>query len=66
MSLSYCIVTNMFFPDVPILHLIPIPFPPQWHTSKDDRSIIDINTVENLNMILRIFVTEYLHASVTN
>lgn len=55
-----------FFSDVPILHLIPIPFPPQWHTSKDDRSIIDISTVENLNKILRIFVTEYLHASVTN
>lgn len=52
--------------NVPILHLIPIPFPPQWHTSKDDRSIIDISTVENLNKILRIFVMEYLHASVTN
>ncbi|XP_066250696.1 glutaminyl-peptide cyclotransferase-like [Euwallacea similis] len=47
---------------VPILHLIPLPFPPEWHTSKDDRSIIDLSTVENLNRILRIFVTEYLHA----
>ncbi|XP_050306313.1 glutaminyl-peptide cyclotransferase-like isoform X2 [Anthonomus grandis grandis] len=47
--------------NVPILHLIPIPFPKEWHTPNDDRNIIDIKTVENLNMILRIFLAEYLH-----
>lgn len=51
---------------VPILHLIPVPFPREWHTPKDNRDIIDIDTVENLNKILRIFVAEYLHMSVNN
>ncbi|KAL1498223.1 hypothetical protein ABEB36_009056 [Hypothenemus hampei] len=50
--------------NVPILHLIPIPFPKGWHTEEDNRNIIDISTVENINTILRVFVTEYLHALV--
>ncbi|XP_055916564.1 glutaminyl-peptide cyclotransferase isoform X2 [Eupeodes corollae] len=45
---------------VPIVHLIPIPFPNEWHTKDDDMSIIDYTTTENLNRILRIFVMEYL------
>ncbi|CAG9773718.1 unnamed protein product [Ceutorhynchus assimilis] len=52
--------------NVPVLHLIPLPFPKQWHTPKDNKDIIDVNAVENLNMILRIFVTEYLHMLVRN
>ncbi|XP_019758523.2 glutaminyl-peptide cyclotransferase [Dendroctonus ponderosae] len=52
--------------NVPILHLIPLPFPREWHTSGDNRNIIDINTVENLNKILRIFTTEYLHIYLTD
>lgn len=46
--------------NVPILHLIPVPFPREWHTPNDNRDIIDINTVEDLNKIFRIFVAEYL------
>ncbi|XP_022916774.1 glutaminyl-peptide cyclotransferase isoform X2 [Onthophagus taurus] len=49
---------------VPILHLIPLPFPRCWHKPCDDRSIVDLSTVENLNKILRVFVAEYLHLSV--
>nr|CAI5826170.1 unnamed protein product [Callosobruchus analis] len=47
--------------DVPILHLISSPFPNEWHTPQDDRSIIDMNTVEDINNILRVFLMEYLH-----
>ncbi|KAF7266548.1 hypothetical protein GWI33_020057 [Rhynchophorus ferrugineus] len=47
--------------NVPILHMIPLPFPPEWHTPKDNRNIIDINAVENINKILRIFIVQYLH-----
>ncbi|CAH2012516.1 unnamed protein product [Acanthoscelides obtectus] len=47
--------------DVPILHLISTPFPNEWHTPQDDRSIIDMNTVEDINNILRVFLMEYLH-----
>lgn len=45
---------------VPIVHLIPIPFPTVWHTKDDDMSVIDYTTTENINRILRIFVMEYL------
>lgn len=45
---------------VPIVHLIPIPFPSVWHRKEDDMSIIDYITTENLNRILRVFVMEYL------
>lgn len=49
---------------VPILHLIPVPFPTVWHTLKDDRSVVDLKTVEDLNRILRVFLIEYLHLEV--
>ena len=46
--------------DVPILHLIPVPFPQEWHTMADNGDAIDYPTVEKLNKILRVFVAEYL------
>lgn len=46
---------------VPILHLIPVPFPTEWHTLKDDWHAVDLTTTENLNCLIRIFVAEYLH-----
>lgn len=50
--------------DVPILHLIPIPFPTSWHKTSDNRHNIDLKTTENLNKILRLFVASYLHLSI--
>lgn len=49
---------------VPILHMIPVPFPEVWHKMSDNHEAVDITTVENLNKILRIFVAEYLHIDV--
>lgn len=49
---------------VPVIHLIPSPFPTVWHKMTDDRKAIDMFTVENLNKILRVFVIEYLHLTV--
>ncbi|KAI4457263.1 glutaminyl-peptide cyclotransferase [Holotrichia oblita] len=51
---------------VPVLHLIPSQFPKVWHTINDNRQIVDITTTENMNKILRVFVAEYLHLSVTS
>lgn len=48
---------------VPILHIIPTPFPDVWHTPDDNRQAIDMHTVENLNKIFRVFIAEYLHVS---
>ena len=50
----------LLFSDVPILHLIPVPFPDEWHTMKDNADAIHYPTVEKLNVILRIFVAEYM------
>ncbi|KAJ8923338.1 hypothetical protein NQ315_001896 [Exocentrus adspersus] len=47
--------------NVPILHLISNPFPDEWHKPDDNRDIINKDTVENINKILRAFVAEYLH-----
>ncbi|XP_063987531.1 glutaminyl-peptide cyclotransferase-like isoform X2 [Diachasmimorpha longicaudata] len=46
--------------NVPILHIIPNPFPTVWHTVKDNRNAINIPTTENLNKIFRLFVASYL------
>lgn len=45
---------------VPILHIIPSPFPDVWHTVNDDLSVIDYNATENIAYIIRMFVMEYL------
>ncbi|XP_067932551.1 glutaminyl-peptide cyclotransferase-like [Watersipora subatra] len=47
--------------DVPILHLISVPFPRVWHTRRDDGSAVDYRTVNNLNRIIRVFIARYLH-----
>ncbi|XP_043215041.1 glutaminyl-peptide cyclotransferase-like [Amphibalanus amphitrite] len=46
---------------VKVLHIIPSPFPSVWHKSSDDASAIHGPTVTNLNRVLRVFVSEYLH-----
>lgn len=50
--------------NVPIIHLIPVPFPTVWHKFEDDRKAIDDVTCENLMKIFRIYITEYLHLDV--
>ncbi|KAF5287507.1 hypothetical protein FQA39_LY04135 [Lamprigera yunnana] len=49
---------------VKILHLIPVPFPRVWHLETDNRNALDLDTIENFNHILRVFVAEYLDLSV--
>lgn len=50
--------------NVPILHIIPVPFPDVWHKPSDNQEAVDVTTVENISKVLRIFVTEYLHLQV--
>ncbi|CAD7079794.1 unnamed protein product [Hermetia illucens] len=49
---------------LPILHVIPIPFPECWHKECDNGDLIDYETTENLNKIFRVFVLEYLNIDV--
>ncbi|XP_051639314.1 glutaminyl-peptide cyclotransferase isoform X2 [Manacus candei] len=46
---------------VPVLHLIPSPFPAVWHTMEDTEENLDKTTIDNLNKILQVFVLEYLN-----
>ncbi|KAI8993600.1 hypothetical protein BDB01DRAFT_716259 [Pilobolus umbonatus] len=43
-----------------VLHMIVSPFPHVWHTAADDASCIDPSVVENLSIIFRCFLAEYL------
>uniref|UniRef100_A0A914LJA7 Glutaminyl-peptide cyclotransferase n=1 Tax=Meloidogyne incognita TaxID=6306 RepID=A0A914LJA7_MELIC len=45
---------------VPVMHLIPMPFPDVWHSPKDDVNVLDNPTIENLASIIRVFVARYL------
>lgn len=45
---------------VPVLHIIPHPFPHVWHTARDNENIIHLPTVNNLLMIFKVFIVEYL------
>lgn len=46
--------------DVPVIHLISVPFPEQWHKKGDDYSHLSWPTIKNFNMVLRAFVYNYL------
>lgn len=45
---------------VPILHVIPSPFPSVWHRLSDDVTALDYPTMHAWCMILRLTVAEYL------
>lgn len=46
---------------VSVLHLIPEPFPSVWHTLRDDATALDIPSMRRWNLMLRVFMSEYLH-----
>ncbi|XP_009278957.1 PREDICTED: glutaminyl-peptide cyclotransferase-like protein [Aptenodytes forsteri] len=45
---------------VPVLHLIPTPFPPVWHTLEDTEDNLHPPTMADLCKILVAFVAEFL------
>jgi len=45
---------------VPVLHLITEPFPTVWHKLTDDASALDQATMNRWNVLMRVFVAEYL------
>ncbi|KAL7648877.1 UNVERIFIED_CONTAM: hypothetical protein RMT77_000799 [Armadillidium vulgare] len=46
---------------VPILHLIAFPFPSVWHKMSDNMESLHPPSIQNMNTLLRAFVTDYLH-----
>ncbi|KAI8623966.1 glutaminyl-peptide cyclotransferase [Xylariaceae sp. FL1651] len=45
---------------VPVLHVIPTPFPPTWHTMDDDADHLDPDTIDDWARILAAFAAEWL------
>ncbi|KAK1227233.1 hypothetical protein PQX77_009777 [Marasmius sp. AFHP31] len=46
---------------VPVLHLIAEPFPRVWHKLEDNADALDIPTMRIWNLLLRVFMSEYLN-----
>ncbi|KAJ1474392.1 peptidase family M28-domain-containing protein [Baffinella frigidus] len=46
---------------VPIVHLIPKPFPSFWHTARDAANVLHFPSVADLSLILRVAVAELYH-----
>nr|XP_039252540.1 glutaminyl-peptide cyclotransferase-like [Styela clava] len=47
--------------NVPVLHIIPSPFPKQWHRIGDNGENLHNDTIARLTKIFGVFVAEYLH-----
>ncbi|KAK0731188.1 glutaminyl-peptide cyclotransferase [Lasiosphaeris hirsuta] len=45
---------------VDILHIIPTPFPPVWHTMDDDGAHLDVPTIRDWARIVSVFVAEWM------
>lgn len=50
---------------VPILHVIPSPFPSVWHKISDNKENIHHPSIIHLIKVFKIFVAQYLHLSIT-
>ncbi|VDK55662.1 unnamed protein product [Anisakis simplex] len=46
---------------VPILHIIPVPFPDVWHQLSDNESALHYPTIDNIVSIMRVFTAKYLN-----
>jgi glutaminyl-peptide cyclotransferase len=44
---------------VPIVHLIPIHFPPTWHTKDDTMMNVAMESVLDLSLVLKIMLSDY-------
>lgn len=45
---------------VPILHLISVPFPNDWHKEGDNYRSLDFSSIRSFNDVLRVYVYNYL------
>lgn len=52
-------ISSLSFADVPVLHLIPNPFPKDWHKITDNMENLSMPTIKNFMKILRVFVADY-------
>uniref|UniRef100_A0A0R3VT56 glutaminyl-peptide cyclotransferase n=1 Tax=Taenia asiatica TaxID=60517 RepID=A0A0R3VT56_TAEAS len=48
---------------VPVLHLVPNPFPPQWHDVSDTIVNIDFGTIHDVQLVIATFLCKFLQVS---
>jgi len=48
---------------VPVIHLISSKYPEVWHLAEDLEQNVDYNTTEQVGLVLRMFVMEYLNSA---
>ncbi|XP_037722439.1 glutaminyl-peptide cyclotransferase [Drosophila subpulchrella] len=48
---------------VPVIHLISSKYPAVWHLAEDVEQNVDYNTTEQVGLVLRMFVMEYLNSA---
>ncbi|KAK2466761.1 hypothetical protein APHAL10511_001019 [Amanita phalloides] len=46
---------------ISVLHIITEPFPQVWHTIQDNAFALHLPTLRRWNVVMRVFVSEYLH-----
>jgi len=49
--------------NVPVIHLISNKYPAVWHQAEDVERNVDYNTTEQVGLVLRMFVMEYLNSA---
>lgn len=45
---------------VPIMHLISLPFPENWHKEGDNYASLDFGSIRSFNDVMRVYVYDYL------
>ncbi|KAJ2477649.1 hypothetical protein IWW56_004211 [Coemansia sp. RSA 2131] len=50
--------------DIPVLHLISMPFPKVWHKLSDNAEALDATVIADMSLIMRSFVASYLRLHV--
>uniref|UniRef100_A0A5K3F2F7 glutaminyl-peptide cyclotransferase n=1 Tax=Mesocestoides corti TaxID=53468 RepID=A0A5K3F2F7_MESCO len=48
---------------VPVLHLIPAPFPPQWHKTTDTIENVDMKSIHDIQLVVATFLCQFLRIS---
>ncbi|XP_053207689.1 glutaminyl-peptide cyclotransferase-like [Panonychus citri] len=49
---------------VPIVHIIPMPFPSVWHKLSDNHESLSHSAINNLFKIFKVFIASYLHLTI--
>ena len=54
---------TIFSSGVPVLHLIPAPFPPQWHDVSDTIDNVDLDSIHDIQLMVATFLCNIFEVS---